>query len=160
MAELPTNEELLSELLSIFSYFHKGRARPNDGLAWGNIQGRWNAAGYRAEDFNRLMSDLMAEGIIVMNNDFYSFTDEAVERGIIKIPTDEEIERAILDVFAERSVRSGEGEMSQEIQLNLLNKGFTVEQCAAGFQSLVGKGLLDRGENNMLILTSDGFNEM
>lgn len=160
MAELPTHEQLIHELLSIFSYFHNGRPKPNDGLSWQNIQSRWHDAGFRADDFNNLISTLTDQGFIVMNKGYYSFTDQAVEEGIINIPTDEEIERAILDVFKERSVRSGEGEMSDAIQMDLWNKGFTGEQCVAGFKSIIDKGLLERGDNATLILTPDGFSKM
>lgn len=85
------------------------------------------------------MADLISQGIIAENNGFYSFTDLAVKRDIINIPTIEEIEIAILDVFAERAMRPSEGEMAHEIQSNLWHKGFTGELCVAGFKSLIKK---------------------
>jgi hypothetical protein len=159
VATLPDLKTLQNELIEIFSSFQNGKPHPNKPLQWMAIRDQWDAAGFRADDFNRLVSHMKSEETLREVNGMYSLTEKAVEQGLISLPTLAEIERAILDVFSFHNSRPGEGILPYEIQSQLFEDGIIAEEYAQGLQSMINKGWLKVGADTIAI-TDAGFKEM
>ena len=159
MATLPTLDDLQETLISIFAAFNSGRARPDHGLQWASIRDRWDRAGFRAEDFNRLAAHMVEEGTLVEGNGMYSLTDKAVQDGLIALPSDDEAESDMLACFGALKIRAGEGQMSQVIALRMRDKGYSGEEITRAMQALTDKSYVEQ-RGGMLILTDAGFTAM
>jgi len=159
MATLPTLDDLQATLIDIFADFNSGRARPEHGLPWGSILGKWKKAGYRAEDFNRLVDHMVEQSTLMERNGVYLLTEKAVQDGLIELPTNEEVENEVLGCFAELKTRAGEGQMAQVIVPRMQKHGYTGEEINRALEALVGKRFVEQ-RGNMLILTEAGFAAM
>lgn len=72
------------------------------------------------------------------------------------LPTMEEIERAILDIFEELNVRAGRGLLLQALSAQW-PKSFTQEELLRGLASLVAKRYIEQSQRHHYILTEQGY---
>jgi len=76
-----------------------------------------------------------------------------------ELPTTEEMERVILDIFKEFNVRSGEILLLQNFLSAIANTKYRTEDFERGMDSLIEKGHVTK-KDNRFFLTDSGFQEM
>lgn len=75
------------------------------------------------------------------------------------VPTTEEMERVILDIFKEFHVRSGGMLLVSTFYQKVVDMGYQMEDFQRGMGSLIEKEHV-RKEENRFFLTDSGFQEM
>ncbi|NKX68275.1 hypothetical protein HEP89_29500 (plasmid) [Labrenzia sp. 5N] len=76
------------------------------------------------------------------------------------LPTDAEVERAILNEIKKRKVRAGEIFPVPQVSADLQQEGFSGEEIAAAFERMVEKKWLEPSHGPMGKLLEEGFKVM
>lgn len=149
MAKLPTPDETSVEILDIVKAMN---VRAGETAPLMAIQQKLGPD-YRADDINAALAYMQENGLI-----------EPARAGHIKLtqagygpePSSEEIQRAVLDVIGDYSIRPGEVLPTQGIAINLMKQGYSGQEIANAIDALAEQGMVEI-KNSSPFLTEAGF---
>ncbi len=156
MEEFSDIHLLQEALISIFKKHHHGKVHIGSALQWTQLKPEWQSRGFNIVQFEQLIKHMVAEETLLVHHGYVTFTETALQKGLVSPPTIDESETFIIEYLRFLRLNTGDEIDPNSIYTALIAAGYSEELSAAGIETLVKKEFVER-VSDTLRLTAKGF---
>jgi len=144
----------------IFEIYHDLNInRPYMLLHFDEIQKHWVHRGKLQEKLAPILDVLITQGYLQLKDkDSFLLTDKLFQEKIFRIPSEAELQKAVVDIFRELKCRVGDSLMFADFRIKWIDRGFQPNELKDTLEKMINSNYLEFNNTGTITLTQNGFN--